>query len=97
MARFYTFAEVLTEDHPMWPRVYAPMLDTLGPPKRNRLQALLDSSGGRYEGKLHLVDAFRERARILGEATGDEELLRIAGQAECTMSLEHLRGTDLDA
>jgi hypothetical protein len=40
---------------------------------------------------------FRERARILGEASGDKELLRIVGQAEYTMSLEHLRGTDLNA
>jgi hypothetical protein len=97
MARFYAFAEVLTEDHPRWQQLYAPLLDRFGPPRGIKLQDFLDRSGGRYEKKLHLADTFRERARILAEATGDEQLLRIAGQAEYTMSLEHLRGTDLDA
>jgi hypothetical protein len=94
MARFYTFAEVLTKDHPRWQQLHAPLLDRFGPPRGIRLRDFLDRSGGRYEKKLHLADTFRERARILGEATGDEELLEIAAQAEYTVSLEHLRGTD---
>jgi hypothetical protein len=97
VAKFYAFAEVITEDHPLWQELYEPALSTLGPLLGNSLQDCLDRSGGRYERKLPLNGAFRERVRILGEAAGDEDLLRIAGQAEYTMSLEHLRGMDFDA
>ncbi len=43
-----------------------------------------------------LRDEIREQARICAEVSGDQEMARIAGLSEVTISLEHLRGLDPD-
>jgi len=58
------------------------------------LQEVLDRNSGRYQITIALTDDIRERARICVEVSGDQEMARIAGLAEVTISLEHLRGID---
>jgi len=92
MARFYTFAEVLTPEHVQW-EVHARGLGCPGEPGLV-LQEVVDRNGGRYETTLPVADRTREQARICAEVSGDEEIARIAGLSEVTISLEHLRGLD---
>ena len=93
MARFYTFAEVLTPEHVQW-EVHARGLGC-GREPGLVLQEVLDRNGGRYETTLPVPDGIlREQARICAEVSGDEEMARIAGLSEVTISLEHLRGLD---
>lgn len=92
MARFYTYAEVLTTDHLQW-EVHARGLGC-GHGPGLVLQEVLDRSGGRYEVTMPMSDGIREQARICAQVSGDEEIARIASLSEVTISLEHLRGLD---
>src|ERR1700759_740383 len=92
MARFSTYAEVLTPDHIQW-EVHARGLGCPDGPGLV-LQEVLDRNGGRYQNTMSLSDRFREQARICAEVSGDQEMARIAGLPEGTISLEHLRGLD---
>lgn len=92
MARFYTFAEVLTPEHISW-MVHARGMGC-GREPGLVLRAVLDRNGGRYETTLPVSDNIREQARICAQVSGDEEVARIAGLSEVTISLEHLRGLD---
>jgi hypothetical protein len=58
------------------------------------LQEVLERNGGRYETTLPVADDIREQARICAQVSGDEEMARIAGLSEVTISLEHLRDLD---
>jgi hypothetical protein len=92
MARFYTFAEVLTPEHVQW-EVHARGLGC-GREPGLVLREVLDRNGGRYETTMSVPDSLRGQARICAEVSGDEEMARIAGLSEVTISLEHLRGLD---
>jgi hypothetical protein len=92
MARFYTYAEVLTPDHIQW-EVHARGLGC-GHEPGLVLQEVLDRTGGRYETTMPMSDDIREQARICAQVSGDEEMARIAGLSEVRISLEHLRGLD---
>jgi hypothetical protein len=92
MARFYTFAEVLTPDHIQW-EVHARGLGC-GREPGLVLQEVLDRNGGRYETTLPIGERIREQARICARVSGDEEMAQIASLSEVTISLEHLRGLD---
>ena len=92
MARFYTYAEVLTPDHIQW-EVHARGLGC-GHGPGLVLREVLDRNGGRYETTMPMSDGIREQARICAQVPGDEEIARIASLSEVTISLEHLRGLD---
>lgn len=92
MARFYTFAEVLTPEHIDW-EVRARGLGC-GPEPGLVLHEVLDRNGGHYEITMPMGERIREQARICAQVSGDEEIARIAGLSEVTISLEHLRGLD---
>jgi hypothetical protein len=92
MARFYTYAEVLSPDHVQW-EVHARGLGC-GRAPGLVLQEVLDRNGGRYETTLPVSDGIREQARICAQVSGDEEMARIASLSGVTISLEHLRGLD---
>ena len=62
MARFYTFAEVLTPEHLQW-EVHARGLGC-GREPGLVLQEVLDRNGGRYETSLPVADSIREQARM---------------------------------
>jgi hypothetical protein len=93
MARFYSFAEVLTPEHIQW-EVHARGLGC-GREPGLALQEVLDRNGGRYETTLPVSESLRQQARICAEVSGDQEMARVAGLSEVTISLEHLRGLDL--
>ena len=84
MARFSTYAEVLTLDHIQW-EVHARGLGCPDGPGIV-LQEVLDRNGGRYQNTIPLTDRFREQARICAEVSGDQEMARIAGLSEVTIS-----------
>jgi hypothetical protein len=92
MARFGTYAEVLTPEHVGWV-VHARGL-TCGREPGQVLQDVVDRNGGRYQAVMQLADSYREQLRICAEVSGDQELARLAGLSEVTVSLEHLRGLD---
>jgi hypothetical protein len=92
MARFYTYAEVLTPDHVQW-EIHARGLGC-GHEPGLVLPEVLDRDGGRYQTTMPMSDGIREQARICSQVSGDEEIARIASLSEVTISLEHLRGLD---
>ena len=92
MARFSTYAEVLTPEHVQWV-VHARGLGC-GREPGVALREVLDRNGGRYETTLPMDDNTREQARICADVSGDEEMARVASLSEVTISLEHLRGLD---
>jgi hypothetical protein len=92
MARFRTYAEVLTPEHVQWV-VHARGLGC-GREPGLVLQDVLDRNGGRYETTVPINDGTREQARICADVSGDEEMARVASLSEVTISLEHLRGLD---
>lgn len=92
MARFYTFAEVLTPEHIDW-EVHARGLGC-GREPGLVLHEVLDRNGGRYEITMPMGERIREQARICAQVSGDQEIARIAGLSEVTISLEHLRDLD---
>lgn len=91
MARFTSYAEVLTPDHIQFKAYSAGIRKN--PPGR-LLADLLRKTGGAYEFQLDLPPAFRDDIRRVGELTTDQELLDIASQAKAPVSLEHLRHLD---
>jgi len=94
MARFYTYAEVLTPDHIQWEahrRGFG-----CGPEPGRALGEVVERSGGRYEETIPFDGSIRETARICAEVSGDPEMARVAGLTEVTIPLEHLRGLDPD-
>lgn len=93
MARFYSYAEVLTEDHVAW-HAHARGIGGCGNGPGVILREVLDHNGGRYENTLPFSPSFQEQLRLLGEVPANEELGRIAELTEVTISLEHLRGVD---
>lgn len=92
MARFYTYAEVLTPDHVQW-EVHARGLG-FGREPGLVLRDVVGRSGGRYQATMPMLNRLREQARTCAEVSGDEEMARIVSMSEVTISLEHLRGID---
>lgn len=80
MARFYTFAEVLTPEHIDW-EVHARGLGC-GREPGLVLHEVLDRNGGRYEITMPMGERIREQARICAQVSGDEEIARIASLSE---------------
>jgi hypothetical protein len=91
MASFTTFADVLTSDSISW------VAYTTGVTKNAPgvpIKEILQRTGGIYENRLEMSDAFREQLRTAGQLPGNEELLEIAALPTVNISLEHLRGVD---
>jgi hypothetical protein len=91
MARFSTYAEVITPDHITWKAYIAGIRKT---PPGVALKEILERTGGIYENRLELTERFREQAHKLAQLTGDQELMKLAGLPAVTISLEHLRHLD---
>jgi hypothetical protein len=91
MAKFTTYAEILTPNHVQW-KAYASGI------KKNRpgvvLKDILDHTGGVYENKIGLTPEIRRQLRDVAQLTGDNELMEIANASSVTVSLEHLRHVD---
>ena len=92
MAKFYTFAEILTPEHIQW-EVHARGLGC-GREPGLALGEVLDRNGGRYEITMPMGERIREQARICAQVSGDEEMARIASLSGVIISLDHLRGLD---
>ncbi len=92
MAEFRTFGEAITTDSVSWAAYTTGVRKT---PPGYSIQELLDHSGGKYEDRIPLLPQYRERLIAVARLTGDEELMRIANTPEVVISLEHLRGLDL--
>jgi len=91
--KFQTYAEVLNPDHPLSKAHAAGYKKNPG----YRLRDVLNESGGRYEVKSDIPLRVREEIRRLASLTGDSELAAVADLESVTISLEHLRGYDLDS
>jgi len=91
MAKFTTYAEVLTPDHVTWKAYTAGIVKN---PPGVPLKEILKRTGGVYENKLAFNDDFREQLRKVAELTGDSELMRLSQLDGVTISLEHLRPVD---
>lgn len=91
MARFGTFAEVVTPDS-ITSVAYAAGV-TKNPPGVP-IKEILKRTGGVYENKLELPGKLREEVRTVARLTGDQELMKIAELPVVTVSLEHLRNVD---
>ncbi len=94
MAKFTTYAEVLTAKSPLMQMHAAGVKKTL--PGRP-FGELLEETGGAYHIDLDMVPHMRERLQQLHELTGDKKLLAISKQRTVHVSFEHLRGTDPNA
>lgn len=94
MAKFTAWARALTPDDQRMKEYEAGIIS-----KRPglALRALLEWSGGAYEYKMILPPRFRENIREVAELTSDETMLTIARRGEFQLSLEHLRGADLES
>lgn len=91
MATFYSYAEVVTEDSSR-----ARLSAKGGLPFRpgRPLREYVD--GGGYEFQMPLAEDLRTQLREAASLSGDASLARIANADQVTISLEHLRGLDLD-
>ena len=88
MARFTTFADVLSPDSISW------VAYTSGVSKNAPgvpIKEILKRTGGVYENRLEMPDSFREQLRTAGRLAGNEELVEIAKLSTVNISLEHLR------
>jgi hypothetical protein len=92
MARFSTYAEVLTPDHPLT-KLARRMWRTNRPPGVV-LADVLRQTGGAYEVTTPLTETFRGYIREVAELTSDDELLPIAELSEAPVSLEGCRQLD---
>jgi hypothetical protein len=92
MAIFTEYAEVLTPEHLQY-KAYAAGIKK-NPPGMV-LADVLRGTGGVYEIELGLPADFKERLRQVAELTSDTELLAIANRGRASVSLEPLRGVDL--
>jgi hypothetical protein len=88
MARFYTFAEILSADHVQWSAYVSGVKKN---PPGVPISEVLERTGGLYENKMDMSGRFRDKLRTAGQLTGSEELLRIAELPTINISLEHLR------
>ena len=94
MATFRAFAKVLQPDDPSM-RIYEAGLRACPGEPGIPLADLLRRSGGIYQTTTPLVSQLRDRIREVAELTSDAELLKITELGEVPVSLEHLRGLDL--
>lgn len=94
MASFTTFADILTSDSISWVAYTAGV-------KKNApgvpIKEILKRTGGVYEHKLEMSDAFRDQLRTAGRLPGNEKLLEIADLPVVSISLAHLREADPNA
>jgi hypothetical protein len=93
MANLNTFADVLTTDSISWVAYTSGVKKN---PPGVPLKEILQRTGGIYEQQLKMSPKFREKLRTAGRLTGDKELEEMADTPVITISLEHLRGVDLD-
>jgi hypothetical protein len=91
VARFSTYAEVATPDHPM---TRAREERGLEPPQGHLLADVLTGTDGRYEVLLDLPQRARDHIARAAEVTADAELAALARLEEVPISLEHLREHD---
>jgi len=94
MATFRAFAKVLGPDDPSM-RIYEAGLRACPGEPGIPLADLLRRSGGIYQVTTPLIPQLREHIREVAELTSDAELLKIAELGEVPVSLENLRGLDL--
>jgi len=94
MATFRAYAKALEPDDPAM-RIYAAGLRPCPGEPGMPLAEVLRRSGGVYQTTTPLAAPMRDDIREVAELTSDAELLTIAGLAEVPVSLEHLRGLDL--
>jgi hypothetical protein len=92
MATFSTYAEVLTDDHPLV-KLARRMWRTNLPPGVV-LADVLGQTGGAYETTIPLTETFRGYIREVAELTSDDDLGRIADLPEVPVSLENCRQLD---
>jgi hypothetical protein len=91
MAKFVTYAEILTPDHIQWQAYKSGIKKN---PPGVVLKDILERTGGTYEIRIDLSQATRDQVRRVAELTADEELLSVANQTAVTVSLDHLRDVD---
>jgi hypothetical protein len=93
MAKFLTFGAAITTDSVSWAEYTAGIRKS---PPGYSIHELLKHTEGKYEDRLPLLPRYRAELIAVVQLTGDEELLRIANAQEVVISLEHLRGLDLN-
>ena len=93
MAIFRAYAKVLEPDDPSV-LIHEAGLGCPGKPGL-LLADVLRRCGGVYQTTVPLVPQLRDDIREVAELTSDAELLKIAELTEVPVSLEHLRGLDL--
>lgn len=94
MATFQAYAMVLERDDPSM-RIYEAGLRVCPGPPGMLLADVLRRTGGIYQTTTQLMPQLRDDIREVGELTSDPELLKLAALTEVPVSLEHLRGLDL--
>lgn len=94
MATFRAYAKVLERDDPTM-RIYEAGLRACPGQPGMPLGDLLRRSGGAYQTTTQLLPQLRDDIREVAELTSDAELLKVAELTEVPVSLEHLRGLDL--
>jgi hypothetical protein len=94
MAIFRAYAKVLEPGDPAM-RIYDAGLRTCPGQPGLLLADVLRRTGGVYETMAPLPPEFRDDIREVAELTSDPELLAIADLTEVPVSLDHLRGLDL--
>lgn len=93
MAKFTTFADVLTSDSISW-AAYTSGVTKKAPGVT--IREILKRNGGVYVNRLEMRDDFREQLRTAGRLPGNEDLLEVADRPTIDISLEHLRDVGLD-
>lgn len=91
MARFHSYAEVADGAS-----AQARLSAAGGAPFRPGRPLREYVAEGGWEFRMPLADELRAQMRAVAALSGDGALARIADAAEVTISLEHLRGLDLD-
>lgn len=91
MATFHAYAEVVTDDSPQ-----ARLSDAGRLPFRPGRPLREYVEDGRYEFQMPLANDVRAQLREAARLTGESGLSRLADSTQVTISLEHLRGLDLD-
>jgi hypothetical protein len=94
MAIFRAYAKVLEPGDPAM-RIYEAGLRTCPGQPGLVLADVLRRTGGVYETTTPLPPLLRDDIREVAELTSDPGLLAIAGLTEVPVSLDHLRGLDL--
>lgn len=93
MARFTTYAEIVTPDHPA-ARAHAQGM-TPNPAGR-MLREYLELSGGEYIFRMPMDPRTRAKLLQVAAISNDDDLRRIADQSHVTISLEPFRNADPD-